>query len=359
MRSSVSRLREPACLAVAAALLSPLPAQAAGATVSVSPGSADPDYATVLTLRGTGFQSIPQGHGGIYVVFGWVSNPGGGWQPSQGGSTGETYRYVQDSEAKDNNGFQRFVSFPGSDTATSANGGVVAADGTWSTQLVVPGARFKTVDRAGGVVDVDCTKVQCGVITVGAHGVVNTSNETFTPVNFAVPHQQQAPPPSAPPPSAPPTQAAPPSAAPAPVVKAARTELVAGESVVVQGSGFTAGEDVAVVLHSDPVTLPPVKADANGAFSYTAVLPAQLPEGAHRLVFTGARSTVESAAELTVRAAAPPIVVTTEASVPVAQEDGGDRGWIPVLVTGAVLLIVAGTAILLVLRKRAAAAKGN
>ncbi|MGC7102919.1 hypothetical protein ACPZ19_50360 [Amycolatopsis lurida] len=338
-----------------AALLTPSPAQAAGATVSVSPGSADPDYATVLTLRGTGFQSIPQGHGGIYVVFGWVSNPGGGWQPSQGGSTGETYRYVQDSEAKDNNGFQRFVAFPGGDTATSANGGVVAADGTWSTQLVVPRARFKAVDRAGGVVDVDCTKVQCGVITIGAHGVVNTSNETFTPVNFVVPQQQQ----QAPPPSSPPTQVPPSSAAPTPAVKAMRTELTAGETVEVQGSGFTAGEDIAVVLHSDPVTLPPVKADANGAFTYTAALPAQLPEGAHRLVFTGAQSTVESAAELTVRAAAPPIVVTTEASVPVAQEDGGGKGWIPIAVTAAVLLIVAGTVILLVLRKRAAAAKGN
>ena len=29
---------------------------------------------------------------------------------------------------------------------------------------------------------VDCRKVTCGVITVGAHGVANANNETFTPV---------------------------------------------------------------------------------------------------------------------------------------------------------------------------------
>jgi hypothetical protein len=62
------------------------PAQAAGARVQVSPATADPDYATTLTLRGCGFQSVPKGYGGIYVLFGWVAD--GAWQPSKAGRQG-------------------------------------------------------------------------------------------------------------------------------------------------------------------------------------------------------------------------------------------------------------------------------
>jgi LPXTG-motif cell wall-anchored protein len=198
------------CAAVLLTLLVATPAQAAGASVSVSPSTADPDYATVVKLRGSGFQSVPRGYGGIYVLFGWVAD--GNWQPSKGGAAGETYRYVQDKETKDNKGFQRFVTFPGGDTASAANGGELAADGTWSSQLVIPGARFKAADRGGNVIDVDCTKVLCGLITVGAHGVVNANNETFTPVTFSVPQKAAAPPP----PPAPATTVAPTSATPAP-----------------------------------------------------------------------------------------------------------------------------------------------
>jgi hypothetical protein len=191
------------CAAVLLTVLTAAPAQAAGASVSISPSTADPDYATVVKLSGSGFQSVSKGYGGIYVLFGWVAD--GNWQPSKGGSAGATYRYVQDKETKDNKGFQRFVSFPGGDTASAANGGELAANGTWSTQLVIPGARFKAADRGGNIVNVDCLKVRCGLITVGAHGVVNANNETFTPVTFAVP--QKAAPPPAPVSSAPPTSA--------------------------------------------------------------------------------------------------------------------------------------------------------
>ncbi|MFC6345135.1 hypothetical protein ACFP8W_24345, partial [Nocardioides hankookensis] len=162
----------------AAALLVPTPAYA-GSRVSVTPGTIDPTYATTLKVSGTGFQSIQGGHGGIYVFFGTVTP---GWQPSEGGVTGQDYYYVPDSESKANQGFQRFVAFPGSDTASSANGGTMSASGGWSTQIVVPGATFQTYDRAGKVHTVDCRTVTCGVITVGAHGITNAHNETFTPV---------------------------------------------------------------------------------------------------------------------------------------------------------------------------------
>ncbi len=158
------------------------PASAAGAArVTVAPAVADPDYATTLQLKGSGFQSVKNGFGGIYVFFGWVDKT---WRPSQGGESGVDYVYVQDSEAKDNRGFQRFVSYPGDPTSYSANGGQVAADGTWATSLIVPGATFPARGRSGAIEQIDCRTVQCGIITIGGHGVVNATNETFTPISF-------------------------------------------------------------------------------------------------------------------------------------------------------------------------------
>ena len=164
------------------------PARAAGASVSISvvgrpdlAGVADPAYLTELQLTGSGFQSIVNGFGGVYVLFGWVD--GAGWQPSQGGSTGTDYRYVPDDESNPV-GYASFVSFPGSSTEYAANGGTLASDGTFSATLQVPGATFTSLDRTGAASQVDCTQVQCGIITIGAHGVPNANNETFTPISF-------------------------------------------------------------------------------------------------------------------------------------------------------------------------------
>ena len=140
---------------------------------------------SVVTVTGSGFQSVQGGAGGIYVVFGWVDDAEGGtWRPSNGGATGADYLYAPDTEDAENAGFQRFVAFPGSGTAAAANGGVIAEDGSWSTPLTVPAAQFDAMDRAGDAAPVDCTQVQCGVITFGAHGIKNATNETFTPLTF-------------------------------------------------------------------------------------------------------------------------------------------------------------------------------
>ncbi|MEU6612049.1 hypothetical protein ABZ922_44880 [Streptomyces shenzhenensis] len=171
---------------VLTAVLASAPPALAAARVTTKPATADPDYATTLHLRGTGFQSVKNGFGGVYVLFGTVS---GTWRPSQGGASGADYVYVQDSETKDNHGYQRFVAFPGDPTAYAANGGTVKADGTWEATLVVPGAVFPAKGRDGGIRQIDCRTVQCGVITIGAHGVANPSNETFTPIDFATPEQ--------------------------------------------------------------------------------------------------------------------------------------------------------------------------
>ena len=141
---------------------------------------------SVVHVSGTGFQSVQGGAGGIYVTFGWVDDAAGGtWRPTQGGATGVDYLYAPDVEGAENKGFQRYVAFPGSGTAAAANGGVIAADGTWAADLAIPAAQFEALDRAGNPAAVDCAQVQCGIITVGAHGVKNANNETFTPVTFA------------------------------------------------------------------------------------------------------------------------------------------------------------------------------
>ncbi|MBT1175591.1 hypothetical protein JS530_08795 [Bifidobacterium sp. LC6] len=173
----------------------PLPsAHAAGATVTtnVEGGTLNPDGETTVDLSGSGFQSVQGGFGGIYVLFGWVSDPNGGaWRPSQGGITGENYRYVPDNE-NNPTGYDVFVAFPGSSTESAANGGTIASDGTWHAKITVPGAKFTSYDRAGNPADVDCTTTQCGIITIGAHGVVNANNETFTPLTFGSAQEQSS-----------------------------------------------------------------------------------------------------------------------------------------------------------------------
>lgn len=167
---------------VTATMLNPTPAEAAP-KVSVS-GTPKADGESTLKLSGSGFQSVEGGFGGIYVLFGWVDDASGGWRPSKGGVTGSNYRYVYDDETKPA-GYQLFVTFPGSSTAYAANGGEVAANGTWSGTIKVPGEKFTTYDRSQSETQVDCSEVQCGIITIGAHGVDNANNESFTPVDFS------------------------------------------------------------------------------------------------------------------------------------------------------------------------------
>lgn len=160
-------------------------ARAAAVEVAVTGEELQANGETKLELRGSGFQSVQGGFGGIYVLFGWVDDPSGGsWRPSQGGVTGEDYRYAFDDETNPV-GYQVFVAFPGSSTGYAANGGEVREDGTWEAVITVPGARFISYDRDQNEAEVDCLTGQCGIITIGAHGVQNANNETFTPVQFS------------------------------------------------------------------------------------------------------------------------------------------------------------------------------
>ena len=352
-----------AAVAVTAGIgLGAAPAAAAAAAAAVSIDSelggnqVRIDGQTALSVSGSGFQSIQGGFGGIYVLFGWVDDPAGGsWKPSNGGSTGVDYLYVPDTEAKDNQGYQRFVTFPGSGTAAAANGGELAADGTWSLQMRVPGPTFEAVDRDGDVQAVDCREVTCGIITIGAHGVINPSNETFTPVEFvsgsgsgsgtgststsgqsdtadddattgatdtqgtdAEASEE--------------TEVAAPSG-PA-TIGLEQSTIIVGRVLTFTGTGFTPGEQVVAVLGAGETGAGPLIAGRFGEVAGALTLPSNLRTGTHVLQLVGAGS--GQVAEATISVMADPAALTA------AEAAGEGLSWpvLAVLIAAAVLLVI-------------------
>lgn len=167
-------------LVLAALVLSATPAHAAS-RVDVSPAP-NADGSTTVTLTGTGFQYVPNAPGGVYVFFGTVATPStNAWAPSQGGRSGETFSYDGSSTL--------LVAFEGGSSADAANA-VIRPDGTWTAQMTLPGATFTSSygDPHSGAAQtgaqIDCLRVMCGIITIGAHGTVNANNESFTPFGF-------------------------------------------------------------------------------------------------------------------------------------------------------------------------------
>jgi LPXTG-motif cell wall-anchored protein len=135
----------------------------------------------------------------------------------------------------------------------------------------------------------------------------------------------------------------------------APTTAAAGQPFQVEGAGFAPGGSVSITIESRPLLLATVGADARGAFATTVTVPTTFPPGQHTLRATGpdpAGLTRVLSAPITVAA---PITVTEPAPVPPEPA--------PVLpVTGSTVLplaflavaaLVAGTAMLLVRRRRA------
>jgi len=303
----------------------------------------DPTYATTLKVSGSGFQSVKGGHGGIYVFFGTTKS---GWQPSKGGVTGQDYYYVPDSEAKNNQGFQKYVAFPGSDTASSANGGTMSASGSWSTQVVVPGATFQTYDRAGNVHTVDCRKVTCGVITVGAHGVTNANNETFTPVTVgslgtagttsspsATPTGSATADPTTPATGTPDAGAKPKPAGPA-TIEVDRGSAVAGNVLAFNATGLPAGTQVSAVFDNGAAGAGPFMAGADGSLAGVITLPADTGAGTHELRLYGVEDPPS------VSFAVQQAETSTETVEPQSADDDTRAAW---LFAGAAALVLAVT----------------
>ncbi|GAB3399114.1 hypothetical protein GCM10027515_05080 [Schumannella luteola] len=333
--------------AVGAALaLAPATAASAAPRVTVTgangqAATADPDYATSVTVKGSGFQTIQGGFGGIYVLFGWVDDPKGGtWKPSKGGVVGEDFRYVPDSEAKDNAGFQRFVSFPGSDTESAAQA-IMQSDGSWSVGMTLPSAVFESHDRANKVIEVDCRKVTCGVLTIGAHGVKNANNESFTPVSFVAPGASGT--------GAGASGAAGAGAAaegadaaaagpaePARVGLQSST-VAAGDALVFTAQGFTAGEQVVAVLDDGVAAVGPLTAGATGEVAGVLSIPRTIRAGTHALTLTGAGSGQTADVELKVTAASG-AAGGADAAGALTASSAAEPMW-PYLVLGAAILV--------------------
>jgi LPXTG-motif cell wall-anchored protein len=77
----------------------------------------------------------------------------------------------------------------------------------------------------------------------------------------------------------------------------------AGKDITVSGTGFAPGATIAFELHSDPIALGTLTADADGVLQGTLRIPATAPAGAHTLVALSG-STVLASTALTVTAAA-------------------------------------------------------
>lgn len=376
-----------ACLALVLALVvglaAPWPAQAAARVGISSPlgaGLASSAGPTTLTVSGSGFQSVPNAMGGIYVMFGTVTNPSSGnWRPSQGGAAGSTYFYVPDSESASNHGYQRYVAFPGSSTSSEANGGQLAADGSWSTQLVIPGPTFTAIDRSGASQQIDCRSVRCGIITIGAHGIKNANNETFTPLTFtggsssgsagagasqggaqagaggAGPDRGDA--------GAPASTGSDSDADSAAVTDEARTTAapgsvlvgvdsataVVGRAMSFSARGFEPGEQVSATLDDGVVAVGPLLAGAQGEVAGILELPVDLRVGTHVLRVTGAAS--ERVAETEVVLSADP-VLAAQAAPPTVTSQGWDPAWVAVAGAGAVLLTLLGLGLVGRFRRR-------
>lgn len=345
---------------VAAVLLSPTAAEArGGVSVRNDQGKAEADttYSTTVTVSGSGFQSIKNAHGGVYVAFGTVS---GTWRPSQGGVTGANYRYVPDSETKGNKGFLRYVAFPGSDTASSANGGTLKG-GSFSTKLTIPGPTFQTYDRNNKVTTVDCLKVQCGVITFGAHGVKNANNETFTPVTFTklagagstAPDAGGAASGSAAPatPETGTAAAETPAVEPAkkvkPVITVDRRTAVQGRVLAFTAVGFTPGEQVLAILDDGVAAAGPIVVGSSGEVAAVIQIPATTDAGTHTLRLSGPTSGTEVEQNFPISASTTAVAETVS-----TDDDGGVPSWLPWAAAGAAAILLLLSIVFAIVRTR-------
>lgn len=145
-----------------------------GARLTVEPAYELEDEGQKVTLTGEGYPTSNSGSnfGGAYIMFGWIDPElGGSWGPSGDGVGGHGYVYIEGEEN------QSMVSYPGNTTVPGFP--TMDDDGDWETEFTIASSRFTAFGQ-----DVDCYTMQCGVITIGAHGQANAGVEVFTPVYF-------------------------------------------------------------------------------------------------------------------------------------------------------------------------------
>ncbi|TFC58247.1 esterase-like activity of phytase family protein [Cryobacterium sp. TMB1-7] len=119
--------------------------------------------------------------------------------------------------------------------------------------------------------------------------------------------------------------------------------VAAGSTVGVSGRDFAANAELNVVLHSAPVRLGAVTADAAGAFSRTVTIPANTEAGVHRIVVTAANGETAEIA----------FTVVAAKSATAALANTGVSSLAP-MIGGALALLAAGAGTLLIHRRQRA-----
>jgi hypothetical protein len=141
----------------------------------------------------------------------------------------------------------------------------------------------------------------------------------------------------------------------APVAIESAGSVAQGGSQTVTATGFTAGEQVQAVLHSNPVTVGSALVTAGGAVTISFAVPASVAAGAHTLTLTGLTSGLTVSSPLTVTAAA--VVaspVSTSTSGDPLANTGLDGRALANLAALGLVSVLAGFAFLLAARTRRA-----
>jgi hypothetical protein len=123
---------------------------------------------------------------------------------------------------------------------------------------------------------------------------------------------------------------------PKPALTLAAGTIRAGGEITVSGAGFTPGEKLAFELHSDPIALGSLTADAGGVLTGTLRIPASAPAGRHTLVALSG-STVVASVALTVTAA-PSTGGAADPADPLASTGGEFPGFAVMAAFGFVVL---------------------
>jgi hypothetical protein len=123
-------------------------------------------------------------------------------------------------------------------------------------------------------------------------------------------------------------------------VSTSASSVRAGGNLTAAGSGFTAGEQVQVFVHSTPRFVGVVTASADGRVSHTFAVPADLPPGSHKVELRGVSSTRSVFSD--------PFTVTAAIGGAALPRTGAPTGQLTAI---AALLLVVGTTLELASRR--------
>jgi len=193
----------------------------------------------------------------------------------------------------------------GAVAGTPFNVTVTALDATDQTASAYSGTVQLTSSDAGAVLPADATLTNCvGILSVT---LTTAGDQTITAtdtVDASITGTSAA------------VTVTDPDVLPEPEATVDQSTIEAGSVLLVEGSGFLPGEQVQIWLHSDPVLLATVVADAAGTISHLTMVPADTPAGTHHIELLGLTSAVRIATADFIVTAAPAPAPTTTTTAP-------------------------------------------